>query len=106
MSLTWFGTITLTVGSLSYSVGKPVKGILAVAGSPLATLSCQFTQGLCLRAYSPTLQMREPTEGRSSEYPANVSPTASNAYPKLGVVKVCGQELSVMPCVDPENSAR
>src|SRR4249920_1288466 len=106
MSLIWLGTTTLTVGSLVKSVGKFVMGKLAVSGSPLVTLSCQFTQGLCLRTYSLTWQTREPTEGRSSEYPANVSPAASNACPRLGVVKVCGHELSVVPCVDPENSAR
>ena len=96
----------LTVGSALYSVGKFVMGRLVVAGSPLAALSCQFTHGLCLRAYGPSLQIMEPTEGKSSEYPANVSPAAIKLCPRLGVVKVCGHELSVIPWVDPEKIAR
>lgn len=96
----------LTVGSALYSVGKFVMGRLVVAGSPLAALSCQFTHGLCLRAYGPALHMSEPIAGKSSEYPAKVKPVASGACPRLGVVKVCGQELSVIPWVDPENSAK
>ena len=96
----------LAVGSALNSVGKFIMGRLVVAGSPLAALSCQFTHGLCLRAYCPSLQIMEPTEGKSSEYPTNVSPASTKLCPRLGVVKMCGQELSVIPWVDSENSAK
>src|SRR5258705_3358693 len=69
MSSQRFGTTKETVGRLSNEVGKLVYGWLAAAG----TLS-KSAQGLCLAAYPPWVQAREPGPGRSSEYPLQLRP--------------------------------
>src|SRR2546421_1175558 len=101
MSLHRFGTTKATEGSLVKSVGKSLYRRLPEAGTLL-----KFTQGLCLRAYRPDVQPVYPSEGMLSEYPVKVRPAMLSWCPRLSEEYVCGQESSVSPCVDPENSAR
>src|SRR5437764_14165687 len=101
MSLHRSGTTTATEGSLLKSVGKSLYRRLLDAGTLL-----KFTQGLCLRAYRPEVQPVYPAEGMLSEYPAKVRPAAMSWCPRFSEEYVCGHESSVIPCVDPENSAR
>src|SRR5712671_732366 len=101
MSSSRFGTTQEIVGRVAKLVGKEVKGLL----SPDGTLE-KSIQGACLRAYSPETHTWDPTEGSPSAYPVNVFFAAINSLPKFAAEKVCGQESSMMPCVDPEKNAR
>src|SRR5580765_3988848 len=101
MSSTRLGTTHETVGSLLKSVGKLVNGWLSLEMSLEKSV-----HGACFRTYSPYAQISEPTEGSPSEYPANVLPAVMNSLSRLWLEKVCGQESSVIPWVDPEKRAR
>ena len=95
------GTTKATDGSRAGSGGKSANRRLLLDGT-----DGKFTQGLCLRAYRPAVQPGYPTDGMLSEYPAKLAPAARSWWPRFSVLKVCGQESSATPCVEPENSAR
>ena len=51
-----------------------------------------------------TIEQHE--SGKSSEKPTNESDAFNRLLPRFGALNVFGHESSVMPCVDPEKSAR
>ena len=77
--------------------GEIRQGSLIVCRKAIRQAVLPIDPGIMFAYISPTWQIREPTEGRSSEYPANVSPAASNACPRFGVVKVCGHDYRLCP---------
>src|SRR5215472_16397150 len=96
------GTTMEMVGSVVKSVGKLVKGRLLVVG----TLE-KSTQGLCLRAYAPEVQIVDPAAGRSSEKPRKVLPAAMSSAPRLSVENgPDGQASVVTPWLEPEKRSR
>lgn len=101
MSSSRLGITKERVGSVVKSVGKLVKGWLAVVETLV-----KLIHGLCFRANSPDVQTVDPAAGRSSENPVKVSPAAVNSLARFSVEKVCGQESSVTPWFDPENRSR
>src|SRR5439155_10861747 len=105
MSSHRFGITNDTVGRVAKpvgeSMGKRLKRRLVDAGRLL-----KLTHGLCLRAYRPLVQPVNPSAGMLSENPAKPRPEARSCAPRLPLAKVCGQESSRTPCVEPENSAR
>src|SRR5260370_9616957 len=101
MSSSRLGTTTEMVGRLLKLVGKLLNGLL----SPDGTLG-KSVQGACFRTYSPDTHTSDPIEGKPSAYPVNVFFAAINSLPKFDAENVCGQDSSMMPCVEPETNAR
>src|SRR5215471_17830662 len=96
MSSVRLGMTNDSVGRLVKSVGKLVKGWLALVG-----MLVKLTQGACLRAY-PVVDVHsaDPAESKLSEKPVKVWPAAVSSLPRFSVENVCGQESSVTPWFD------
>lgn len=101
MSSLRFGSTIEIVGSVVRSAGKLLKGRLEVAGTFV-----KLVHGACFRAYAPEVHTVEPAAGRSSENPVKVWPAAASSLARFSVEKVCGQESSITPWLDPENKSR
>src|SRR5215471_6656128 len=101
MSSFRFGMTHDSVGRFVKSVGKAVKGWLAVVATFV-----KLIHGECLRAYAPDVQTVDPADGRSSEKPVKVCPAAVSSLARFSVENVCGQLSVVTPWFEPENRSR